>query len=91
MKINGIPPTDLLYQYVHVKEKQAPVYQANQMVDQVEITGDAKIFSQALAAARGQMEASNVNMNRIEEIKAQIANNTYFVPGVKVAEKMLGE
>ncbi len=91
MRINSIPPQDLLYQYVHVDERR-PTVKPTMATDRVELTGDAVAFSSALRAAKEQMEAGGVtNQSRVEAIKAQIADNSYFVPGIRIAEKMLGE
>ncbi|MDR1619817.1 MAG: flagellar biosynthesis anti-sigma factor FlgM [Clostridiales bacterium] len=91
MKISAIPPREMLYQYVHVKEKKTERRENAVSSDKVEITEEAKTFSLALKAAKDKMEAGGVNADRIERIKAQIENNTYHVPGVLVAGKMLGE
>lgn len=91
MKINGIPPSDMLYQYTKVRDKQSASFQSQIGADKVEITGDAKTFSAAMKKAREQMDASDVNQARVDTIKVQIENGTYYVPGFKVAGKILGE
>ena len=91
MRINSIPPKELYYQYVHVREKPTQM-QPYATADKVELTSEAKTFSTAFKAAREAMETrSPAQANRIESIKQQIQNNTYSVPGVKVAEKMMGQ
>ena len=42
MRINSIPPKELYYQYVHVKEKAAPVASQNLTSDKVELTSKRK-------------------------------------------------
>lgn len=91
MKINSIPPNEMLYQYIHVQEKRKATLASQLSPDTVEITGDAKAFSAALKKAKEQMDASSINQTRVEEIKAQIENGTYHIPGIVVAGKMLGE
>lgn len=92
VRINSIPPKELYYQYVHVKEKAAPVVSQNLTSDKVELTSDAKTFSVALKAAKDSIDVRTpVETNRIEQIRQQIKNGTYSVPGFKVAEKMLGK
>lgn len=91
MKINGVPPSDMLYQYTKVRDKQSSSFQSQIAADKVEITGDAKTFSAAMKMAREQMDASSVNQARIETLKGQIESGTYYIPGFKVAGKILGE
>lgn len=92
MRINSIPPKELYYQYVHVKDKGAPVVSQNLTADKVELTSDAKMFSAALKAAKDTIDVrSPEQSNRIEEIRQQINNGTYSVSGYKVAEKILGK
>lgn len=92
MRINSIPPKELYYQYVHVKEKAAPVASQNLTSDKVELTSNAKTFSAALKAAKDSMDVRTPSeTNRIEEIRQQIKSGTYSVPGYKIAEKMLSK
>lgn len=91
MKINGVPPSDMLYQYTKVRDKRSASFQSQITADKVEITGDAKTFSAAMKMAREQMDAASVNQARIEALKGQIESGTYYIPGFKVAEKILGE
>lgn len=91
MKINSIPPSEMLYQYIGVRDKQAAGRNAPMASDKVEITGDAKTFSAALKKAKEQMDAGTVNQARIEELRQQVADGTYHVPGYMVAGKILGE
>lgn len=91
MKINSVTPSEMLYQYVSVRDKQAASRNAPVAADKVEITGDAKTFSAALKKAKEQMDAGMVNQTRIEELRQQIADGTYHVPGYMVAGKILGE
>jgi anti-sigma28 factor (negative regulator of flagellin synthesis) len=92
MRINSIPPKELYYQYVAVKDKVTPTVQQNQNVDRVELTSDAKTFSAAFKTAKDSLETRSASdLKRIEDITQQIRNNTYSVPGYKVAEKILGK
>ncbi|MGI6176576.1 MAG: flagellar biosynthesis anti-sigma factor FlgM [Christensenellales bacterium] len=91
MRINSIPRKELYYQYVHVKEKTAPL-QSGYSMDRVELTGEAKTFSATMKAVREAMETSDpAKAGKIERIKQQIENKEYSVPGQLVAEKMLGK
>ena len=92
MRINSIPPKELYYQYVYVKDKVSAPVQQNQIIDKVELTNDAKTFSAAFKTAKDSLETrSAADTKRIEDIKQQIKDNTYSVAGYKVAEKLLGK
>jgi anti-sigma28 factor (negative regulator of flagellin synthesis) len=91
MRINSIPPKELYYQLVHVREKPTQV-QPYQTTDKVELTSEAKTFSTAFKAAKEAMETrSPAETNRIEQVKQQVQNNTYSVSGYNVASKILGQ
>jgi hypothetical protein len=91
VRINSIPPKELLTQYVHVREKLA-VEKPASAIDRTELTDDAKSFSAALNAAKDTLGVRTPEeIAHINEVAAQVRNNTYFVPGVKVAEKILGK
>ena len=91
MRINSIPPKELYNKYIHVREKptaEQPVHST----DKAELTTDAKTFSSALKAAKESMSVRTPeDMERINQIAEQVKNNTYSVPGSKVAEKILGK
>ena len=90
MRINSVPPKELYRQYVHVNEKlQAPHHTAASL-DRVELTGEAKTFSATLKAVKEAMGAKEAtDPARLSEIKQQIADSAYSVPGYMVAAKML--
>jgi anti-sigma28 factor (negative regulator of flagellin synthesis) len=87
VRINSIPPKELLTQYVHVRERltvQAPA----SGVDKTELTEGAKTFSTAL---KESLETRTPDETaRLNQIAAQVKNGTYTVPGYKVAEKIMG-
>lgn len=89
MRIDSIPPKELLNRYVHVREmdfEESPVAST----DEAELTSEAKTFSAALKAARETVETQTPERaRRMEEIAKQLADGTYYVPGEKVAEKIL--
>ena len=91
MRINSIPPKELLTQYLHVREKIA-VGKPASGVDKTELTDGAKTFSTALKMVKESLSTRTPEeMARINQIAAQVRNNTYSVPGYKVAEKILGK
>ena len=91
MRINSIPPKELLTQYVHVREKMAADRPASG-VDKTELTDGAKTFSTALKMVKESLSARTPEETaRINQIAAQVRNNAYSVPGYKVAEKILGK
>lgn len=89
MRVNSVNPSDLFRQYV-VRPTMA-VDQAAPMSDKTELTDGAKTFSAALKAAQELVEQRTpAELAHINEVAQQIRNNTYSVPGYKVAEKILG-
>lgn len=91
MRIDSIPPKDLLKQYVHIRENK-PVSSVAYGTDRAEITDRAKVFSNVLKEAMELMDTrSTEELEHINRVTEQIRNNTYSVPGIKVAEKILGK
>ncbi len=90
MRINSIPPKELFNQYVHVRTVKTEAVAAPG-TDRTVLTEGAKLFSSALKEALKTMDTqSQEKIARINEVAEQIKNNTYHVPGSKVAEKILG-
>lgn len=54
--------------------------------DTVTLSGDAKLFSQAV---RDAQEAPEVRADRVAELKAQVESGEYQPDSHKIAEKML--
>jgi anti-sigma28 factor (negative regulator of flagellin synthesis) len=91
MRIDSIPPKELLSQYIHVREKVA-VESPAPSIDKAELTSEAKTFSAALKAAKEAIETRTPEeQGRVEKVAQQIADGTYSVPGEKVAQKMFGK
>ncbi len=88
MRINSIPPKELLNRYIHVRGNTTADAPATP-TDQTELTSEAKTFSAALKAAKEAIETRTPEqLKHIEEVKQQVADGTYSVPGNKVAEKI---
>ncbi len=91
MRIDSIPPKELLNRYIHVREKIASEPPVSS-TDAAELTTEAKTFSAALKAAREATETRTPEeLSRIEEIAKKVADGTYSVPGEKVAAKIFGK
>lgn len=91
MRIESIPPKELLNKYIHIREKAAAPDNVS-AADEAELTKEAKAFSTALKAAKEALESQpSERKARIKEVAQQIEEGTYLVPGEKVAEKMLGK
>ncbi len=91
MRIDSIPPKELLSKYIHVREKMAEPVKTS-AADEAQLTQEAKTFSAALKAAKESLETrSPVEAARIAEVARQVKEGTYSVPSIKVAEKILGK
>lgn len=91
MRINSIPPKEMISKYFHVKGKRVDgAY--SQGVDKAELTSESKTFSTALRAAKQAMGTqTTAHLSRLNEITEQVRNGEYRVSGSEVAKKMLGE
>ncbi|MGI6151269.1 MAG: flagellar biosynthesis anti-sigma factor FlgM [Christensenellales bacterium] len=90
MRINSIPPKDLINSSMRVRERLI-VDKPATLAERAELTSEAKTFTAALRAAKEAIEMEPVkNQNRVEEITKKIADGTYRVSGEDVARKMLG-
>lgn len=90
MRVNSVNPSELFRQYV-VRPKME-VEHAPSVSDRTELTEGAKTFSAALKAAQESMETRTpAELAHINDVAEQIRNNSYSVPGYKVAEKILGK
>lgn len=90
MRINSIPPKELLNSYARVREK-VDVEKPAPFAEKAELTSEAKTFTAALKAAKEAVETEPANnQRRIEELSQKIADGTYCVSGEDVARKMLG-
>jgi anti-sigma28 factor (negative regulator of flagellin synthesis) len=90
MRIESIPPKELLSRYIRVRGKmEEPV--STSATDEAQLTQEAKTFSAAMKAAKDSMEISTPEREaHIQEVARQIQDGTYSVPSRKVAEKILG-
>ena len=52
MKINRIPPSNIINQYIHVRENLPASNKVNQPSDKVELTKESQTFSAALKEAK---------------------------------------
>lgn len=85
MKIGSLPAVAMeQYQTNKVRTRKAET--ASMGTDSLELTGSSKLFAQALQAAR---ETPEVRMDRVEEVRAQIAGGTYKVDSAAIAARML--
>ena len=91
MRIDSIPPKELLNRYIHVRER-AVVETPVSGTDEAQLTSEAKTFSAALKAAKEAIETrSPEEIRHIQEVAKQINEGTYSVPGIDVAAKILGK
>ena len=91
MKINGIPPSNIINQYIHVGKNIPAPNAANQPSDKVELTKESQTFSAALKEARKAIETRTPEeLKRVEEVKKLVSEGNYKVSGEDVAAKILG-
>lgn len=91
MRIDSIPPKELLSKYIHVRERMAEPVRTSS-ADEAQLTAEAKTFSVALKATKDSLEVRTpAEAAHIAEVARQIREGTYSVPGIKVAEKILGK
>lgn len=89
MRIESIPPNELLSRYSRIKGKTSG--DDITVTDETQLTEDAKTFSTALKAAKASLELRSPEQQaRIDKVAQQVKDGTYSVPGRKVAEKILG-
>lgn len=90
MRIDSIPPSEMLSRYSRIKGKASTDDNVS-MTDEAELTSEAKTFSTALKAAKTSMETRTPEQQaHIDEVAQQVKDGTYSVSSRKVAEKILG-
>jgi anti-sigma28 factor (negative regulator of flagellin synthesis) len=88
MRIESIPPNELLNRYSKIRGK---VPDEVTITDEAQFTSEAKTFSTALKAAKTSLETRTPEQQaRIDQVAQQVKDGTYSVPARKVAEKILG-
>jgi anti-sigma28 factor (negative regulator of flagellin synthesis) len=91
MKINGIPPSNVINQYIHVRENLPTSNKVNQPADKVELTKESQTFSAALKEAKKAVETRTpAELKRIEDVSKLVREGNYNVSGEDVAAKILG-
>ena len=91
MRIDSIPPKDLLNKYVNIRDRMETPVDKPVSTDKVVLTSAAKTFSASLKAAKEAMASRTPEEQKhIDEVTEQVRQGTYSVSGYKVAEKILG-
>lgn len=89
MKINPVAPQVLLKNYSSNKTQMVQQV-STQKMDQVEFSGGAQSFADAVRSVKEAMQAeSSGDAKRIGDLRKQIQDGTYQVSGREVAEKMI--
>lgn len=92
MKINSIPPSNILESYKGKPVKSVQKSEQNVESDRVELSDEAKSFASVIQQVKNSLDTRIDSENKhIEEVAAQVANGTYKVDSSKVADKILGE
>lgn len=91
MKINRIPPSNVINKYIHSRENIQVDSKPAQATDKVELTKESKTFSAALKQAKESVATRTPQeTKRIEEVTRQVRDGSYNVKGEDVAAKILG-
>lgn len=91
MKINRIPSSNVINQYIHLRENTPVNNKPSQSTDMVELTKDSKTFSAALKQAKASISVRTPKeTEHINEVASQVKEGSYAVTGEEVAAKMLG-
>ena len=85
MKIGALPAV-AMEQYQNNKVRARKTEAASMGNDSVELSGAARMFEQALAAAGGTPE---VRMDRVEAVRKQVAAGTYKIDAAAIAARLL--
>ncbi len=85
MKINDISNKIAIENYAKTV-KRAVLPSVSQPCDKLELNDTARIFSEAVKAAK---EASDVSEKLVRTVSDKIRNGTYNVSGSEVADKIL--
>jgi anti-sigma28 factor (negative regulator of flagellin synthesis) len=90
MRIESIPPNELLSRYSRIRGKTSADDDIT-MADETQLTDEAKTFSTALKAAKASIETRTPEEQaHIDQVAQQVKDGTYSVSSRKVAEKILG-
>lgn len=91
MRINKVPSSKLINQYIHVRESAKPTPRS-QGADKVELTNESQTFSMAFKAAKDAIaNRPQQDADRAAQIKQQLQDNAYSISGYEIAKKILGE
>ena len=91
MKINAIPPSNIVESYKGKPVKPVQKTEQNAASDRVEISDESKSFASMIREVKANLDTRIDGENaHIEEVAGQVANGTYKVDSSKVADKMLG-
>lgn len=92
MKINSIPPANLVESYKGKQVQRAESAQQSEEVDRVELSESAQNFASVIADVKDSLEERSIEeKSRIAKVADQVRNGTYKVDSDKVAEKMVGQ
>jgi anti-sigma28 factor (negative regulator of flagellin synthesis) len=89
MRIESIPPSELLSRYSRIRGKVS-ADDGISVTDETQLTSEAKTFSTALKAAKASLETRTPEQQaHIDQVAQQVKDGTYSVSARKVAEKIL--
>ncbi len=86
MKIDPVNSANKINEYKNNTVKKTQKREIKTFDDKLELSADAKIYTEALK----ELNSSNdVRLDKVNEIKHKIESGTYSVDSKKVAEKMI--
>jgi flagellar biosynthesis anti-sigma factor FlgM len=91
LKINSIPPSNMVENYKSKTQRSTPVQESGYLSDRVELSEGAKSFASVIQEVKSKLdERDEGEKKHLKDVSEQIANGTYRVDSSKVAEKILG-
>ena len=91
MKINAIPPSDMVESYKGRKIQPVQKTERTMESDRVEFSDGARSFASVIKSVKDKLDTrTDDEIKHFEEVAKQIADGTYKVDGSQVAEKILG-
>lgn len=91
MKINSVPPSDIVKNYKLNSVQSAQKSEQKFVSDRVELSDEAKSFASVIQEVKNRLDIqSESEKKHAEDVSDKISKGTYSVDSSKVAEKIMG-